>query len=163
MHRYIVYFFERWDGGFSDPAWWPRDALACVGTHDMPSFAAWWAGDDIALTHSLGLHGTVDIDTLRVERERDRNLLREHLGAGGEDCDVAELSLRLHRAVAASPCRLAALQLEDALGLATRVNMPGTVSEHPNWRKKVPVSLERLADEPSFRRHADVMRRARPR
>jgi 4-alpha-glucanotransferase len=161
IHRYIVYFFERWDGNFSDPSWWPRDALACLGTHDMPSFAAWWAGVDIALTHALGLYGQVDIETVFTERERDRKLLRKHLAM--PDAEVAELSLRLHREIAASPCRLAVLQIEDALGLATRVNMPGTITEYPNWRRKLPVPLERLADDPSFRRHTDVMRSARPR
>lgn len=160
VHRYIVFFFERWHGGFSDTAWWPRDALACIGTHDMPSLAAWYAGDDLALGHSLGLNGDVSLDGLHLERDRDREALRLHLGADGDD--LAALSLRLHRAVAASPCRLAALQIEDALGLATRVNMPGTVTEYPNWRQRLPVSLETLADEPSFRRHVDVMRSTRP-
>jgi 4-alpha-glucanotransferase len=69
----------------------------------------------------------------------------------------------MHAHMAASPCRLAALQIEDALGLERQVNVPGTVDEYPNWRNRLPVGVEELAGHPGFRAHARVMREARPR
>jgi hypothetical protein len=33
---------------------------------------------------------------------------------------------------------------EDALLLTAQVNMPGTVNEHPNWRRKHPVTVDAL-------------------
>jgi 4-alpha-glucanotransferase len=30
-------------------------------------------------------------------------------------------------------------------------NLPGTIDEHPNWRRKLAVPLEALADEPRVR------------
>ncbi|WP_347554574.1 4-alpha-glucanotransferase [Robbsia sp. KACC 23696] len=34
--------------GFTAPARWSRDAVAMTSTHDLPTLAGWWRGDDIA-------------------------------------------------------------------------------------------------------------------
>ena len=34
------------------------------------------------------------------------------------------------------------MTLEDVLGVVEQVNVPGTIDEHPNWRRRLPVSLE---------------------
>jgi 4-alpha-glucanotransferase len=31
-----------------------------------------------------------------------------------------------------------------------RANLPGTIAEHPNWRRKLPMSLDALAGSPDF-------------
>jgi 4-alpha-glucanotransferase len=41
--------------------------------------------------------------------------------------------------------RLLAVSLEDLLGVAEQPNIPGTVDEHPNWRRKLPVGLAEMA------------------
>ena len=33
-------------------------------------------------------------------------------------------------------------------GALDQVNIPGTVNEHPNWRRKLPVALEDIAAHP---------------
>ena len=50
----------------------------------------------------------------------------------------------------------------DALGVEAQVNLPGTTDEYPNWRHRLPVALETLADHPGFSAHAGAMRAARP-
>jgi 4-alpha-glucanotransferase len=47
--------------------------------------------------------------------------------------------------------------MEDALGTAEQVNLPGTVDEHPNWRRRLPVLLEDLKREGTLVALADVM------
>jgi len=42
------------------------------------------------------------------------------------------------------------------LGVVDQVNIPGTVDEHPNWRRKVPIDLEELNGDEGFRRVADL-------
>ena len=42
--------------------------------------------------------------------------------------------------------RLLALSLEDLLNVADQPNIPGTVDEHPNWRQRLPVAIDRIAD-----------------
>ena len=44
--------------------------------------------------------------------------------------------------------------MEDVLGVAPQANVPGTVDEHPNWRRKLPVTLEELSRDPRLHRIA---------
>jgi len=46
------------------------------------------------------------------------------------------------------------------MGERDQVNIPGTVDEHPNWRRKLPVILEDLEGCETLRRVADVFARA---
>ena len=40
------------------------------------------------------------------------------------------------------------LQPEDVLEMLEQANLPGTVDEHPNWRRKLPLALERWSADP---------------
>lgn len=160
LHSYKVWFFERGPDGLPDTADWPVDALACLGTHDLHTVPGWIAGADIDLAAELERIDPDDAARLHGERHDDRERLAGRLGA---EPSGMSLSLALHRHMAGSPCRLAALQIEDALGLTAQVNVPGTIDEYPNWRTRLPVALDGLADDPGFRAHAEVMRAARPR
>jgi 4-alpha-glucanotransferase len=59
--------------------------------------------------------------------------------------------------------RLLAISLEDLLGVIDQPNIPGTVNEHPNWRRRLPFAIDEIAsaiDVPALkaatgnRRHA---------
>jgi 4-alpha-glucanotransferase len=41
-------------------------------------------------------------------------------------------------------CTLALLPIEDALGLTEQPNLPGTIDEHPNWRRRLPDNSDTL-------------------
>ena len=34
--------------------------------------------------------------------------------------------------------------LEDLLKVADQPNIPGTVDEHPNWRRRLPVAIDQI-------------------
>jgi 4-alpha-glucanotransferase len=42
--------------------------------------------------------------------------------------------------------RLLAVSLEDLLGVVDQSNVPGTVDEHPNWRRRLPLAVDEIAD-----------------
>jgi 4-alpha-glucanotransferase len=42
---------------------------------------------------------------------------------------------------------LLVISMEDILGIREQVNLPGTTSEHPNWRQRLPVLLEDLKNQ----------------
>lgn len=159
IHGYKVVLLERTASGFANPNRWPRTALACFTTHDMPTFAGWWNGTDLEDHRALGFLTKAGLETARDRRGEEREMLRRRIGAeeGGVDPSVA-----IHAAIASSPCRLAVLQIEDALGVIEQANIPGTTTEHPNWRRRLPVALEDLADNPTFQAHTAAMRNARP-
>ncbi|HKK29707.1 MAG TPA: 4-alpha-glucanotransferase [Alphaproteobacteria bacterium] len=161
LHSYKVWFFEWDDGDPPEPAQWAKTAIACIGTHDTNTFAGWWTGDAIDLQLTLGRLSREGAAKGQIERNAERAALRRRLG--GKGADVESASLAVHRQLANSPCRLAALQIEDALCLTNQVNVPGTLDEYPNWRRRLPVPLERLGRHRSFNRHCAVFRARRPR
>jgi 4-alpha-glucanotransferase len=66
----------------------------------------------------------------------------------GEQAVPAELpenlAVAMSRFLARTPCRLVAIQLEDLAAMKERMNLPGTVDEQPNWRRKLPLNLDAL-------------------
>ena len=46
--------------------------------------------------------------------------------------------------LARTKSRLLAISLEDILGVVDQPNIPGTVNEHPNWRRRLPVPIEQM-------------------
>lgn len=50
--------------------------------------------------------------------------------------------------VGASAAPLAILPMEDVLGLQEQPNLPGTIDEHPNWRRRLPGEVNDILDQP---------------
>ena len=70
-----------------------------------------------------------------------RDKLRE-LGDLEEDAPVEAAIEATHRALARSPSRVLLATLDDAVAVAERPNVPGTVREWPNWSLALPQPLE---------------------
>jgi 4-alpha-glucanotransferase len=51
--------------------------------------------------------------------------------------------------------------VEDLLGLEEAPNLPGTIAEHPNWRRRLPAPAERLFARPDVRRRLARIRHER--
>ncbi|NJM33586.1 MAG: 4-alpha-glucanotransferase [Rhodomicrobium sp.] len=180
---YRVLFFEReWDRSdrsFRLPQDYQRDALACVSTHDLPTLRGWWEGHDLDDRERLGIDDADTVRAYRAERETERKLMIAALFASnllpdglvavarGEQSVPArlplELAVAITRFLAVTPCRLVAIQLEDLAGVEARANLPGTILEHPNWRRKLPVDLDKLAQLPTFTALIEAVARERPR
>ncbi|HYF52999.1 MAG TPA: 4-alpha-glucanotransferase, partial [Salinarimonas sp.] len=146
---YRVQPFERTgDGGFKEPGAYPRDALAVLSTHDLPTFRGWWRGLDIDLRQTLGVFDPETAERERANRVGERARLAEALAREGLGPDAAppeepplEAALRY---LARTPCVLAGIQLEDAAGELNQANMPGLDAGHPNWRRRLGTDVESL-------------------
>ena len=57
---YRIVYFEKDGDSFIRPKDYPRLALACLSTHDMPTLMGWWFGDDIDLRLAHALIGIED-------------------------------------------------------------------------------------------------------
>ena len=65
--------------------------------------------------------------------------------------------------LARTKSRLLAISLEDLLGVIDQPNIPGTVKEHPNWRRRLPLPIDELAaaiDVSALKRATAERRRA---
>ena len=159
IFSYRIFYFERGEGNrYIAPNEYPPNALVTISTHDLPTLQSFWQGHDISLRDELGLFPTPE---KRYEEWSNRPLERQHLldalihngvmpeGYSHNQADYPEaLPQAICHAVDAflahTPSKLRILQLEDIFNLTTQVNMPGTVNEHPNWRRKHPVLLDDL-------------------
>lgn len=152
---YRVLMFERDAAGeFKPPQAYPEAALATASTHDLPTLAGWWEGHDIVVRVKLGLIAGTDAARQHAERAEDRRRLLRALerarvlpqGEGGDPMASAVLTPALAEAIAAflagTPAAIAVLQLEDMLLVREQANVPGTTDAHPNWRRKLPATLE---------------------
>jgi 4-alpha-glucanotransferase len=137
------------------PAEWSVEAMASVGSHDLPTIQGVWIGSDVGDQRKW----SVPADDESAE------LLRDQLIAAGAppDGDPAEVALAIYRRLAEAPCLLTGVALDDAVGAERRPNLPGT-TERPNWSYPLPVSVDDLPERPLVNGIAEVMRnRVEPR
>jgi 4-alpha-glucanotransferase len=127
---YRVVWFEP-----EPPARYPELALAAVTTHDLPTIAGLWTGVDLEAQASIG-HAP-NRAAFREMRERVRTMIGVR-----DDAPVTEVIERVHARLAEAPSVILTATLDDALAVEERPNMPGTVSEWPNWSIALPVPLE---------------------
>jgi len=156
----VLPFERRRDGRFKRPGAYPELAAASAGTHDLPPLKAWWLGTDIRLRAKIGQYPNEAAQAHHeAGRVRDRcallTALREQRLLSAETAEALlppegppvfhhALTAAVHRFLALTPSRLVLFQAEDLLGLETMVNLPGTVDEHPNWRRRLPASIPEL-------------------
>ncbi|WP_114973015.1 malto-oligosyltrehalose synthase [Rhodoferax ferrireducens] len=156
----LLYFERQANGEFKPAADYPANALVAVSTHDLATLAGWWRGLDLRLRLQLGLFPDLQVfENQLLDRAQERVRLLSALQHAGllAATDVADalagpdLSAHavqaVHAFLAATPCAIMTLQLEDALGVAEQINMPGTTEEQPNWRRKLPLDLAALATD----------------
>lgn len=134
----------------------PSACAACLNTHDMPPFSAFFAGLDVDDRLDLELLCQDEAVKADGQRRRLRRCLVDYLHGEGwlpEWTLDPELVLEaLLSFLAASPAGSVTVNLED-LWLETRPqNTPGTSTERPNWRRQAKYTLEEIAGHPAVRR-----------
>ena len=180
VHSLSVLWAERYDSGWGDfisPSGYPATAFTSVGTHDMAPLRMWWFGYDIELSRSLGLIATEeDKQNAYHKRELDRwkllfaldsnavwpqdNLRKANYIYGEAYPEGIEEAV--HRFVSRSASQVFLAQLEDILHVEKLQNLPGTDRDkHPNWRRKLPVDLEKLENDIAYIRNIAAIKKER--
>jgi len=170
---YRVLYFCRGQGGqFLAPNEFPLNALVTSATHDLATLAGFWEGRDLELRQALGLFPRESIRIQQVEeRKRDCAQLlaileRESLLPAEVSPEprwplamTEPLAMAVQEYLARTPSRVLIVQLEDVFGCRDQVNLPGTVDQYPNWRRKLPLELEKWEEDGRF---AELARRLAP-
>lgn len=142
LYSYSVWQYETYDDGWLYHANDLRPfSLSCFSTHDTPTVAGFWTGRDLEHWQNLGWIAEGQEDTQRQRREHQRNSLRAHCAFEG-DIAPRDLTAKIHQKLGESPVALVACQLDDAFGAVEAQNLPGTVTEHANWQRRCPESVE---------------------
>jgi 4-alpha-glucanotransferase len=156
-----VLWFQRDDKDYLPPSAWRADAMAMTTTHDLPTVAGWWSGADIEVRSGLGTVREGEVGN----RAWDRGLLWQAFVNEGvatverpapQDAGLAvEAALAF---VARSPSPLVLAPVEDLLALAEQPNLPGTIDEHPNWRRRLPSPADTMLDQPQVAARIDILK-----
>lgn len=162
IHSYKLFFFEvAEDGGFFSPAHYKEQSMSALCTHDMATLKGFWHCEDLRMGKELGLYpdqkqlNELYDDRLRCKQEIIDSLAWHGFLPKGVGRDAAfvpmdsYLSEALHLHLAAGSSALFSVQLEDWLEMEKPVNIPGTVDEYPNWRRKISVSIDEIFSKKS--------------
>src|SRR3569623_905449 len=72
-----------------------------------------------------------------------------------------ELMVALHTYLARSAAELMLVQPEDIFGQCEQANLPGTVDQHPNWRRKLALNIDAWRDDRRIQALTQVLRAER--
>jgi 4-alpha-glucanotransferase len=156
MLRSYVLEFQIGEGDpFTDV---PAEALAGMNTHDMPTFAGFWEGEDIDRRVNLGLTGPDEARREQRERAGLRRHFSEVLRARGHrvrglgsalDASLAEL--------AESRAQLLVVNVEDLWEEREPQNVPGTGFEAGNWQRRAAYGPDEIDAAPGALRRIEAV------
>ncbi|TRX58073.1 4-alpha-glucanotransferase [Thalassomonas sp. M1454] len=175
LQSYKVLFFERYENGlYFRPEIYPEQSMVTVSTHDLSTISGWWTGNDLKWRQDLNLYPN---EQMGIDERNGRITDREQLLGALEYEGVlskeqfpqtqpavmnSELSRAVQAFLAKAPSRILLVPLEDALGLNEQVNIPGTIDEHPNWRRRLPYTINEFWQHHDMTNLVNVMNHERP-
>ncbi len=177
IHSYKIFFFEtsKTDGGYISTRDYPEQAMSALTTHDMPTLIGFWHCEDLKLGRKLGLYTTDEImnnlmrDRLQAKQRildslAGHNMLPPSVNRDALYCPMTpELNHALQIHLCNGSTALFSTQLEDWLAMEKPVNIPGTSSEYPNWRRKLSRNINEIFSDPKLHELASQMTEARVR
>ncbi|MEB0205356.1 4-alpha-glucanotransferase [Pseudomonas sp. CCC3.1] len=162
----VLLFEQDFGAHFKPILAWPDDALATTSTHDLPTLTGWLQGRDIDWNEDLNLIDPVTANRWRENRHReceglDRALRQDPQNFQEETQGSAPTLDASIRFLGHTRAPLVLLPIEDALGLVEQANLPGTVSGHPNWCRRLPGDCSALLDAIDATRRFELLACAR--
>jgi glycogen operon protein len=119
---YRVLWFEQDEQKFHSPQNYPRQAAACLSSHDLAPFKGW-----------RETAGPNDVSKL------ERAIAEAGIDGGDFLADA-------HAFVAKTPCAIMLVQADDLSEETEPLNVPGTDKERANWRRRLSVTVDELPE-----------------
>ncbi len=168
----ILHFEKCWDG-LRMPQDYEHRSLIASGTHDLPSYTAFWKGLDLELGKELKTLSLAQYRSHKQNRVVERQQFVAAFKKLGfplsetaekyETRTVPEWFIdNVYRFLAKTNSMVLLVRLEDLLGQDEQTNFPGTYMEYPNWRYKLPMSIENLEQNDSVSRICNMLKTERP-
>lgn len=162
----VLWFERAADKGFIGGQDYAPESVAMTGTHDTATVAGWWTGTDLAWAERLDrLPATSTPQREAARRDWDRGRLWSTLTHDTQPRpapdDPEPVVAAALRHIGRSASQMALAPLEDILAEREQPNLPGTITEHPNWRRRLDAPLEALLEEPATAARIEALDAAR--
>lgn len=170
---YKIFLYDRApDGGFVAPKDYPHQVMAALTTHDMPTLKGWWNDFDLTGGERLGIYTHEQAEAIGADRDDAKQRMFDSLHYFGSLPDSvpykaseAEFTPEVAKGMQVHLCKTNAMlyssQMEDWIGVEKPVNIPGTMREYPNWRRKLTRNLDEIFSDPFVRELTSEMTKAR--
>jgi len=119
---YRVLWFEQDEARFHSPVSYPQGAAVCLSSHDLAPFKEWRE----SASHA------------------DIGKLENAIADAG--VNTGDLLADAHAFVAKTPCAVMLVQADDLSEEIEPLNVPGTDTERPNWRRRLSLTVEEIPD-----------------
>ncbi len=133
----------------------PEATMGASSTHDQATIAGTLTGSDTEDLRRIGKPANFE----QLEQVR-----RELAAVAGVDPDgpigpdeVARAVLAQYRRLSECRARIVLASLDDVGAVAERPNMPGTITQWPNWSLSLPRPVEDILEEPLAQQLAEVL------
>lgn len=163
VNRSQVLYFQQGPSGEPLPgAAYAPNALATVGTHDLPPIAGYWRGTDLQVRRRAG---NIADDAALEAAQRGRDLDKAKLLAllrhermlppaapGSADPPLDQLVEALHMLLAGGASQLVGVSLDDLTLEHESLNTPATfLADQPNWSRRSSLTLDDLRNDERIR------------
>lgn len=149
---YNIFYFEFDQNGSKPLTNYPYQAMTTLSTHDLPTVQGYWKGYDFELGEKFGVYPSEKVlNILKQTRHFNKEKIRQEVEKVQELAkDTESVSMQfvhqLQSYVADTHSALFGTQPEDWLNMLDPVNIPGTSTEYPNWRRKLSHSITEIFD-----------------
>ncbi|MEG9532101.1 4-alpha-glucanotransferase [Mannheimia indoligenes] len=155
---YNIFYFEKAENSYKSLEDYPYQAMTTLSTHDLPTIQGYWKGYDFELGEKFDTYPSKAVlRKLKEERSYDRLNIRTAVEKvmelePNEVGITVKFTHQLQRYVAHTNSALFGTQPEDWLNMLEPVNIPGTSTEYPNWRRKLSASTEQIFANPDIQK-----------
>ena len=171
VFSYRLLYFEKHDNGdFKRAAEYPKQALVSSTTHDLPTLAGFWTGEDIRARRAAEtIDEAGERDQWQARKREKQRLLNLMFDLGllpssypRDTKSLPEWTGELHHAavgfLASTPSQLLAINQEDLTKETHQQNLPGTTWQYGNWGRKMRYTVEELTGDPMARNFTAMFR-----
>lgn len=164
---YNIFYFECDHNGSKPLANYPYQAMTTLSTHDLPTVQGYWKTYDFELGQRFGVYPNADVlEMLRQARHHNKLMIRQAVEAvqyfEPDYMGITQtFNHQLQMYVADTNSVLFGTQPEDWLNMLEPVNIPGTSTEYPNWRRKLSRNISEIFADDAIRQLLDGINRKR--
>lgn len=161
LYSYSVLQYDKDEAGeFKPHAQLNPQTLACFSTHDTPTLKGFYKKTDIAWWQKLGWVEPQKLNAVWQQRDKEIETILT-TAKQRKPGDYVSFRDGINAILATSPATMVAISNDDIFELAEAPNLPGTIHEHPNWRRRNPIKVEEFANNDKLKNIGTLMRNAK--